>query len=162
MADNKHYSKNYKGKKPDEKPLEVAVVEGIFKGLWWLITLPFKGLRKDSGVGKIGPADREEFQGYWGQVDFYLAQANQGQQALMEADKILDKAFIRVGLSGTTLGERLMAASSRFEGNFYQQIWQAHKLRNILAHEVGARTSEAEIKSAVLVIKMAVSQLGLL
>lgn len=162
MSDSRGYYKNNKSRKSTQKPIEQTVVEGIFKGLWWLVTLPFKGLRKDAGVGKIGVADREEFQEYWGQVDFYLAQANQFQQALMEADKILDKAFIRVGLSGTTLGERLISASNRFESDFYQEIWQAHKLRNVLAHEVGVRTGENEIKAAVSVIKKAIVQLGLL
>ena len=154
---NRHYNDR---KKSTERPIEQVVFEGIFKGLWWLITLPFH--KGKGGAKSITTADKEAFQGYWGQVDYCLLQSNQLLNALMEADKILDQALIRKGAEGNTLGERLKYAEKFFNADLYQEIWRAHKLRNTLAHEVGAEINEKEIKYSVATIKKAITYLGLL
>lgn len=56
------------------------------------------------------------------------------KQGIMDADKLLDYALERKGFVGT-LGEKLKKAGSRFSN--LNEIWQAHKLRNQIAHELG-------------------------
>lgn len=54
---------------------------------------------------------------------------------IIEADKILDKTLKQRCVKGNTLGERLMNARSIYERGFYNSLWEAHKIRNRIAHE---------------------------
>jgi hypothetical protein len=56
------------------------------------------------------------------------------KMAIIEADSIIDEIFKTIGFGGETLGERLKAVeSSDFEN--LQGVWEAHKVRNKIAHE---------------------------
>lgn len=62
----------------------------------------------------------------------------QTKAAIFEADKLLDSALRQSGFKGETMGERLKSARQHFGNNaVYQGLWEAHKMRNALAHEVG-------------------------
>jgi hypothetical protein len=58
------------------------------------------------------------------------------KSALIDADKLLDFVLKKKGIKGDTLGERLKSASNLFDRELYNQVWEAHKLRNKLVHEV--------------------------
>ncbi|PIR44723.1 MAG: hypothetical protein COV10_03475 [Candidatus Vogelbacteria bacterium CG10_big_fil_rev_8_21_14_0_10_51_16] len=68
--------------------------------------------------------------------------------AIIEADKILDDITIREGFFGETLGERLKNADESIMRNL-QDAWEAHKLRNRIAHESGFRLSRREAQHAL-------------
>src|SRR3989344_8487140 len=72
---------------------------------------------------------------------------------LIEIDKLLDYSFKKSGVRGKTLGERLKNAKAKFNYSDYQNIWEAHKVRNVLAHEVNAKVSTTEIKRHYDVLK---------
>lgn len=78
---------------------------------------------------------REELQyiqAHWIRIiDAFEAHPKQG---IMDADKLLDYALERKGFVGT-LGEKLKKAGPRFSD--LNGVWQAHKLRNQVAHELG-------------------------
>ena len=57
------------------------------------------------------------------------------KQALLEADKLLDLGLKDKKTKGETMGERLKSAKNLFDNNLYNEIWQAHKLRNQMVHE---------------------------
>lgn len=74
----------------------------------------------------------------WQQIEILMASRNpsSAKQAVLNADKILD-AVLKDLVAGETLGERLKAAQNCFSGyDRYQKAWEAHKVRNSLAHEV--------------------------
>ena len=52
---------------------------------------------------------------------------------IIEADKLLDKAMIEMGMPGKTMGDRLKRTGDRFSN--LNGVWRAHKLRNAIAHE---------------------------
>jgi hypothetical protein len=54
---------------------------------------------------------------------------------LIDADKLLEYAFKMSGLAGDTMGEKLKRAENLYEPNLYNKIWDAHKVRNQIAHE---------------------------
>lgn len=54
--------------------------------------------------------------------------------AIIEADVLLDEMLEQMGLPGDHLGERLKAANKSFF-NTLDEAWQAHKVRNIIAHQ---------------------------
>lgn len=74
----------------------------------------------------------------WENINLLLKQKGPSQlrQALIAADKTLDTA-LRDIVSGETMGERLKDARDRFEPYIYNKIWEAHKVRNNLVHELG-------------------------
>ncbi len=83
----------------------------------------------------------------------------QYKYALIEIDKLLDHVFIKKHIRGETMGERLKNVAKYFERNQYDRIWQAHKARNILAHEVDITISEQKIKEHYAILKSAINQL---
>jgi hypothetical protein len=53
--------------------------------------------------------------------------------AVMEADALLDYALKALAMPGNTLGERLKFAAYKFPK--INNVWNAHRLRNQMAHE---------------------------
>lgn len=69
--------------------------------------------------------------------------------AILEADTMLDDAMKRAGARGDTLGERLKSLDS---SNFQtlQLAWDAHKVRNLIAHEgVNFQLTEREARRVI-------------
>lgn len=69
--------------------------------------------------------------------------------SLIQADILLDELLQKESLSGTTCGERLKHARSLFPHAHYQALWDAHKLRNKLVHELDFRPSDTALKTAI-------------
>lgn len=72
----------------------------------------------------------------WDNVKKHISSENQSdwRQAIMEADIILDDLLKKLGYKGDSIGERLKRVS---KGDFktLQQAWDAHLVRNEIAHE---------------------------
>ncbi|MBO7718284.1 hypothetical protein J6S37_02210 [Candidatus Saccharibacteria bacterium] len=77
---------------------------------------------------------------------------------IIEADKLLDKAMIEMGLSGKTMGDRLKKSGSRFTN--LNAVWRAHKLRNAIAHESDTEISYKQATNALAIYKEALKDLG--
>ena len=54
--------------------------------------------------------------------------------AIIEADNILDEMVTRIGYKGDNLGEKLKSVEPS-DFNTLQEAWEAHKVRNKIAHE---------------------------
>ncbi len=78
--------------------------------------------------------------------------------AIVDADKLLDRAMMEAGIPGKTMGERLKKSGSRFSE--INAIWHAHKLRNAIAHEPGFEITYQQSKNAVEAYKKALKDLG--
>jgi len=78
------------------------------------------------------------------------------KNAVMDADKLLDYALKCHGFEGS-LGEKMKKAGPRFSD--LDGIWNAHKLRNRLAHELGD-VPMSECKRALAQFKKALNNLG--
>ncbi len=77
---------------------------------------------------------------------------------VIEADKLLDKAMIEMGIPGKTMGERLKKCGDKFI--HLNAVWRAHKLRNALAHEAGLEITYKQAYNALQVYKQALKDLG--
>ncbi len=77
-------------------------------------------------------------------------------QAVLDADKLLDYALGQHGFIGA-LGEKLKKSGSKFSD--LNSIWDAHKLRNKLAHELN-EVSAKEAKKALSYFKQGLNDLG--
>jgi hypothetical protein len=59
---------------------------------------------------------------------------NDWRQAIIEADTILEDMVFRAGYPGETLGEK-MRGIEKSDFNTIDEAWEAHKVRNKIAHE---------------------------
>ncbi len=75
---------------------------------------------------------------------------------VLAADAVLDLALTELGFHGS-LGEKLKKAGPRIPT--IQAVWDAHKLRNRLAHEHDASVTQAETDRAVRILENAIRTL---
>lgn len=78
---------------------------------------------------------------------------------VLDAEKILDSALRELKYDGT-FADKLRAAGPRIPN--HDAVWDAHRLRNRLAHDVGARCTTAEADHALRAFARALSVLGVL
>lgn len=104
--------------------------------------------------------DKSDYQARFLAIENKLDAKNSGtfMIAVIEADKLLDKAMVEMGLPGKTMGERLKKSGSKFTN--LNGVWRAHKLRNALAHESGLEISHKQAFNALNIYKQALKDLG--
>lgn len=78
--------------------------------------------------------------------------------SILNADKLLDKALTERGFSGNTMGERMKNASKTFSDR--NGIWNAHKLRNRIAHESDVSVTYDQARSALANFRKALKDVG--
>jgi len=78
-------------------------------------------------------------------------------KAILDDDKVLDYALARCGFEGS-VGEKLKMAAPRFYD--VNEVWEAHKLRNKVAHELTDELEEKEVKIALRRFRRALKDLG--
>ena len=137
---------------------EASVVEAVFGGLGQLAKLVWQTFR--GGSQAVDPKAAQTLQVGWNQVEQHLTVPATYALAVSEADKLFDLALKASGIRGQTLGERLKSSERRFSSDLYNQLWNAHKLRNRLAYEVGVLVTPNEVQVAVRVLQQGINQLG--
>lgn len=68
--------------------------------------------------------------------------------AIIDADKILDEMLVAMGYSGENLGERLKAVEPS-DFLTLNEAWEAHKIRNQIAHEDDFVLTQREAKATI-------------
>lgn len=105
--------------------------------------------------------NQEKYQSDWLAIEQSVTkEPGSWQLAVMNADKLLDRALKERGFKGATMGERMTAASRTFTKR--DAVWAAHKLRNRIAHEENVRLNLKVTKQALASIKYALKDLGAL
>lgn len=64
-------------------------------------------------------------------------EAMEPKMAIIEADKVVDVILKKAGVAGNTMAERLRRVQKQVQRPIYSGMWEAHKLRNQIVHEVG-------------------------
>lgn len=102
----------------------------------------------------------EAYQTRWLQVENGLVKDDPRSYSLavIEGDKLLDKALNEMNLPGKTMGERLKRVTNKFEKP--NAVWSAHKLRNQIAHEHGFEVDYGQAHRALAAFKQALKDLG--
>ncbi|MBR5408338.1 hypothetical protein IK112_00110 [Candidatus Saccharibacteria bacterium] len=104
--------------------------------------------------------DKEDYQVDWLKIENSLAKDNKQSYnaAVIDADKLLDKALNEMGVPGKTMGERMKRSSNYFSQ--LNSVWYAHKMRNQIAHEHGFSVDYNQAKHALASYKQALKDLG--
>lgn len=104
--------------------------------------------------------DVERYRSDWLGIENRISKDDTGSYSLavLNADKLVDKALKERGTRGGTMGERMKSAHATFSNN--NAIWSAHKLRNRIVHESDAVVSYDEARRALHAFKQALKDLG--
>lgn len=109
------------------------------------------------------PAAKLNHQWYaeqWQAIEGQFSDGSSGQAlAVINADKLVDRAMQQKNFGGQTMGERLKKHPQAFAD--INAIWRAHKLRNRIAHEPG-KVYEAECRTALNDLRQGLKDLGAL
>ena len=123
----------------------------------------FDFLFKKTLKHKIITADtRDKIVDDWRNVEMLLNQKSPSQlkQALIMADRSLDNALKDI-VDGNSMGERLKNAQNMFSYDVYNEIWEAHKVRNSLVHESGYEPPYFVVIQSVESFKKGLQSLGI-
>lgn len=84
---------------------------------------------------------------------------NDIRTALIQLDAILDAVLQQKRVRGQTLGERLKNGRGYFDRSTYNAVWEAHKLRNKIVHEIDYHPPIAHVKHNYMELKMGIKRL---
>lgn len=87
------------------------------------------------------------------------ANADGLKSLLVEIDSVVDYCLKQKGRHGSTMGERLKDARMLFDREEYNRLWEAHKTRNRLVHEVDFHMHTNEMRKEIGVLRNAVMKL---
>jgi hypothetical protein len=93
------------------------------------------------------------------QKHFFSGNPNDLKMSIVEADNILNDALRYAGVRGVNLGERLKNIKRSQMPNI-EDIWDAHKLRNEIAHEMNFSLKRDTAERALDAYKIALKNLG--
>lgn len=129
------------------------VIAAIALLLMFIVAIALKNSRSHS-------FDKEEYQTRWLKIENGLHKGDQRSYviAVMEADKLLDRALRELDIPGQTMGERMKKIDQKFsEAN---HVWYAHKIRNQLAHEQDYEINYNTASRALSAFRQALKDLG--
>ncbi|MDO5481191.1 MAG: hypothetical protein Q4F60_02505 [Candidatus Saccharibacteria bacterium] len=111
-------------------------------------------------INKNHKFDREKYQTKFLKLENGLSRDNPASfsVSIIEADKLLDRAMMELGISGNTMGDRLKNSGTRFSQ--LNSVWYAHKTRNQIAHEPDFQVDYNKARHALATYKQALKDLG--
>jgi hypothetical protein len=115
--------------------------------------------------GRLSALDREKAQEHWHWVDdqLKLGRPNSLKLAIIEADKIVDESLKIIYPGRQDLAERLKLAQEKFVNRqVYEDLWYAHKIRNMIVHETSYDLPTFEAKNVIEKYRQALTELGML
>ncbi|KKR07866.1 MAG: hypothetical protein UT32_C0006G0013 [Parcubacteria group bacterium GW2011_GWC2_39_14] len=107
--------------------------------------------------------DHKFFKERWQQIeDLLLKKGNEMNYklAIIEADKLLDHALTILNFPGKTTAERLQFATYKHAD--LKHVWWAHKVRNMVVHEVKYEINSGSTRKVISLFKRALKTLDCL
>jgi len=117
--------------------------------------------KKRLTVGVLKPYDLGKIQGDWDQIEqlIRVGKPSALKEAVIIGDKLLDYALSQISY-GETTGERLKNAREAFPKMIYQDLWEAHKVRNALVHDSNFDLTQLVARDTLAKFKAAFVTLG--
>lgn len=146
------------------KSTEQKAIEGFLKGLWWLVSLPFRlvfGKNKSWQSPAKTSLDQQFVQQKWQEIEGLMQSGGPSNfsRAVLEADKLLDHILKSYRAPGLTMGDRLKASKNRFSHEGYNAAWKGHKVRNEIVHSAEYQLMDFSAKEAISNFNMAIKEL---
>ncbi|OGN01387.1 MAG: hypothetical protein A3B91_03650 [Candidatus Yanofskybacteria bacterium RIFCSPHIGHO2_02_FULL_41_29] len=121
----------------------------------------FKLLKAKSLIRPPKAAYGGASQSRWEEVVRHIESSSEAEWklALIEADKLVDNLLKSAGFTGDTMGERLTNVEKGQLANL-EGLWEAHKIRNKIVHDVNYFLRYGEAKRAVELYEKILEELG--
>jgi len=134
--------------------VSIIILLSRAKATWW-ISERLDSFRK--------PNLPQYYEKRWQKIQDRLEAADEAnlKLAIIEADSLLDDILKRMGLAGKDMGERLEQITVQ-QLSSINDIWEAHRLRNIIVHQSGIRITQTEAKKAIESYEKALKELEVL
>lgn len=78
---------------------------------------------------------------------------------VIEADKLFDNALTKKGYSGTSVGEKLKQMVPADLPEVYEEVWEAHKIRNRIVHEPDFEITQTDARKIVNIFDRAIKKM---
>jgi len=78
---------------------------------------------------------------------------------VIEADKILDRTLEQKGFAGESLGEKLKQMVPADLPEVYEEVWEAHKIRNKIVHEPDFEITQSEARKLAGIYERAIKRI---
>jgi hypothetical protein len=130
--------------------------------VFFIVRAVMSFLRRFFAGNRLDGMDRKAVLARWNEIERMIQAGGEMHLkiAVMEADKLLDHALKAMAIPGQTLGERLKYAAYKYPK--IKNVWNAHRLRNSLAHEASFYLEPSMARRAVKDFKEALQTLHLL
>jgi hypothetical protein len=117
----------------------------------------------ESIIGKGQTEERKITTSGWKEIVKLVesGQESSWRLAVIEADKFFDQVLRRLGYSGENFGERLTQVHPTEIENI-NDVWNAHRVRNSLSHDVNFKLDEGEARKAIAAFEKAMRDLEVL
>lgn len=102
----------------------------------------------------------DKFADDWKQLQGLCRDKGTWSAAILDADKLLDKALKRRKFKGKSMGERIVSAQRKISNN--DQLWFAHNLAKKLKADPAFKLKETDVKTALIGFRQALRDLGAL
>lgn len=121
------------------------------RATWWI-------KERIDAFGKVNLPERLER--YWQKIQARLEKTDEAslKLAVIEADNFFGDILKRMGLAGKDMGERLEQIS-REQLKSIDEVWDAHRLRNLIVHESDVHINREQAEKAVNAYKNALKEL---
>lgn len=98
----------------------------------------------------MAPPAPDGIRNRWEEIKRHVHSPNEAEWkfAVMEADKLVDFVLDRAGYPGQTMGEKLTAINQSQIATL-PGLWQAHKIRNQIAHDMNYFLRDVDARKAV-------------
>ncbi|EKD56366.1 MAG: hypothetical protein ACD_58C00213G0009 [uncultured bacterium] len=147
-------------KRKKQTSLIETLVLSLLRGLWFLLCWPIKKIlklkTKNENINKVQNLAN------WLIIEKMLESGDEihAKQAIIEADKFFDSMMKQVGAKGDSFADRLRSLESKMDYNKYQQVWNSHKVRNQISHEMGYKLTSIEAGKTLNNFKLGLHNLG--
>ncbi len=127
----------------------LALFVWIMRRLWNLGTLK-EELAEVKGEVVPPQVAVTAYDNRWQEIKRHVNSINEAEWklAIVEGDKFVDDVLKSAGFLGESMGERLMLIQPDQLINL-QYLWEAHKLRNLLVHDVNFRLTHQQALYAI-------------
>lgn len=78
---------------------------------------------------------------------------------VIEADKVFDKSLEKKGYVGDSVGEKLKGMVPGDLPDVYEEVWEAHKIRNRIVHEPDFDITQSEARKIIGIYERAIKLL---
>ena len=112
-------------------------------------------------TSRVGASTPQDFTHTWAGIRA-MAESQRDSDwklAIIEADKLVDEVLQQSGFPGETMGERLMLMNPDRLTSL-QDLWDAHKLRNLLVHEMDYHIQNEQARGAINAFERVLRELG--